>query len=251
MIRGYFDESYKDQRVYAIGGYIGRDKDWRLVSRQWRNRRLQDRIQCFHATDCESGFGEFKHLSKEERTQLKADLVRIVDGMENLGGFGSAVIIDDFHKVRDSSERARKVLGPDPYFLCFQMLLSSVCTEFEEQNAGPGMRFASIFEEQDEFSGRAKVLYEKFKAMNKKHAPRLGSLSYAAKRKFIPLEIADNLAYETMKEILNTNYDPTRTRRIAMKKMIPRIRRITLMTANELRKLALWGRIEEDYRNQE
>jgi hypothetical protein len=27
VIRGYFDESYKDHRVYAIGGYIGRDRD--------------------------------------------------------------------------------------------------------------------------------------------------------------------------------------------------------------------------------
>ncbi|MGC2001794.1 MAG: hypothetical protein WA658_18195, partial [Candidatus Acidiferrales bacterium] len=36
VIRGYFDESYKDHRVYTIGGYIGRDRDWRAVSRSVR-----------------------------------------------------------------------------------------------------------------------------------------------------------------------------------------------------------------------
>ena len=248
MIRGYFDESYKDQRVYAIGGYIARDRDWMRVSKEWRKRRLRDGIQCFHAKDCEAGRGEFEHLSKEQRTQLKADLIQIVYGNENLGGFGAAVIIEDFHKVRESSDRAKQVLGPDPYFLCMQMLLSDLCVELEAQGASPGIRVAYVFEEQGEFSGRAKILYEEFKSLNRKEASRMGSLVYRNKRDCVPLEIADNLAYEVMKEILNNRYDPTRPRRIAMEKMIPRIRRISLMTENELGKLALLGRIDKDFR---
>jgi|HubBroStandDraft_4_1064222.scaffolds.fasta_scaffold195170_2 hypothetical protein len=154
VIRGYFDESYKDKRVYAIGGYIGRDRDWSRASRQWKNRRLADRIQCFHATDCESGYGEFKDLSREKRIQLKTDLIQIVHEHEDLGGFGAAILIEDFLKVCDSSERARQVLGPDPYFLCFQVLLMAVCEEFEDGGAGPGMKVACTFEDQEEFSGR-------------------------------------------------------------------------------------------------
>jgi hypothetical protein len=156
VIRGYFDESYKDKRVYAIAGYIGRDRDWKPASRRWKNRRLQDRIQCFHAADCEDGRQEFRHLSKGQCTQLKADLIQIVHEHENLGGFGAAVIIEDLHKVRESSERAEQVLGPDPYFLCFHMVLSSICKEFEENNAGPGTKVALVFEEQEQVSGRAK-----------------------------------------------------------------------------------------------
>jgi hypothetical protein len=249
VLRGYFDESYRGKRVYAIGGYIARDKEWKSVSHQWRNRRLRDGIQCFHATDCESGFGEFEHLSKEQRTTLKADLIQIVDEHEQLGGFASAVMIEDFFKVQGSSERAREVLGPDPYFLCFQMALSSVCKEFERQEASahPGVSVALIFEDQEEFSGRAKTLYDKFKALNKSYAANLGTLTYAPKDKFVPLEIADNLAYETMKEILNNKFEPTRARRIAMEKMLPRIRMIDLLTEMELRKLVLAGRTSKDY----
>ncbi len=250
VIRGYFDESCKDKRVYAIGGYVGRDRDWKPVSRLWKNRRLQDGVQCFHATDCESGFGEYKDLSKDDRNKQKADLIQIVHEHENIGGFGAAVIIEDFERVRDSSERARKVLGPDPYFLCFQVLLMAVCEEFERHNASPDMSVACIFEEQEEFSGRAKVLYDKFKAINKLYAPRLGSLAYAEKTKFVPLELADNLAYETMKEILNKKYDPTRPRRIAMAKMIPRIRNIKLLTEDTLRLIAERARIGEDFLKQ-
>jgi hypothetical protein len=246
VIRGYFDESYRDRRVYAIGGYVGRDKEWDLVSKEWRNRRLEDGIQCFHATDCEAGRGEFEHLSKEQRTKLKADLIEIVHKHENLGGFGAAVIIEDFEKVRDRSDRARQVLGPDPYFLCLQMLLSDICAELEKHKANPGIRVAYVFEEQEEFSGKAKTLYDKFKRFNVAHTSRMGSLTYASKGQRIPLEIADNLAYETMKEILNNRYDPERPRRISMGKMIPRLRNISLMTEKELNNLSLLGRTDKD-----
>jgi hypothetical protein len=246
VLRGYFDESYKDKRVYAIGGYVARDRDWKSACRYWRNRRLKDHIQCFHATDCESGYGEFESLSKETRTQLKTDLIQIVDDHENLGGFGSAVIIDDFVKVRESSDRAKKVLGPSPYFLCFQTLLSSVSGEIEKQAARPGIRVAYIFEDQEEFSGRAKGLYNQFKKINPTYSERLGTLVYASKHRFVQLEMADNLAYETMKEILIHKYDSTRPRRISMQKMIPRIRSVTLWTESQLRKLVEKGRTADE-----
>jgi hypothetical protein len=102
----------------------------------------------------------------------------------------------------------------------------SVCEEFEDHDAGHNMRVACVFEDQKEFRGRARWLVDKFRAINPRYSARLGTVTYAAKTKLVPLEIADNLAYEVMKEILNTKYDPTRPRRIAMEKMIPRIRKI-------------------------
>jgi hypothetical protein len=155
-----------------------------------------DQIRCFHATDCESGYGEFKNLPKEQRTKLKAALIQIIHEHEDLGGFGAAIIIEDFVKVRDSSNRARQVLGPDPYFLCFQVLLISICEEFEDHDAGPGMKVACIFEDQKEFSGRSKGLLGKFRVINPRYSARLGTVTYAGKTEFVPLEIADNLAYE-------------------------------------------------------
>jgi hypothetical protein len=71
---------------------------------------------------------------------------------------GSSVVIEDFVKVRDSSEKAQQALDPDPYFLCFQMVLSAMCDRLETENANPGIRIALIFEKQEEFSSRTKIL---------------------------------------------------------------------------------------------
>ena len=44
----------------------------------------------------------------------------------------------------------------------------------------------------------------------------MGRLTYADKKKFTALQIADKLAYETMKFLLNRRYDPNRDERAAM-----------------------------------
>jgi hypothetical protein len=249
VIRGYFDESWKDNRVFAIGGYVCHDRLWRRISADWKHRRLKDGIQCFHAADCEDGRGEFSHLTKDRRIQLKTDLIEIVSADSELGGFGTAVIIEDFKKVRESSDRAKKVLGPSPYYLCFQTLFSDVAIETEKVASDkPGVRVTSVFEQQEEFSGRAKKLYDEFKSINLTYAPRLSVLTYASKKKFVALEMADNLAYETMKEILNNKYDPTRPRRISMQRMLANVCRVTRWTEKELRQLVLVGRTAEDVR---
>jgi hypothetical protein len=56
--------------------------------------------------------------------------------------------------------------------------------------------------------------------MNRHDAPRLGSLSHTTKTKCVPLEIADNLAYDAMKEILNQKYDPNGKRRTVMERKV-------------------------------
>ena len=72
MLRGYCDESYDDKyRVYVVAGYVGKDREWRILSKDWRNRILKDGVTCFHATDCEAGRRQFANLSKQQRIDLK------------------------------------------------------------------------------------------------------------------------------------------------------------------------------------
>jgi hypothetical protein len=76
-----------------------------------------------------------------------------------------------------------------------------------------------VFDQQHEFSGRAKKLYADVKAKNPTAATCMGSLAYADKKKVTPLQLADKLTYEVMKHMLNLRYDPTRKERIALTRM--------------------------------
>jgi hypothetical protein len=202
--------------MYTIAGFVARDKEWTKAAKGWKIRCLQDTIQCYHATDCEGRYGDFKTLSKEQIIALNTDLTDVILGAR-LVGFATCIILEDYRKVSASSDKAKRILGPSPYFMAMQVFLVSVCGKIQEDR--PNYRVAFVFDQQEEFSGRAKKLYDEVKRKNPKTAPCMGTLTYADKKRFVPLQIADKLAYEAMKNMLNLRYDPERKERIALTRM--------------------------------
>jgi hypothetical protein len=216
VLRAYCDESFdKNTRVYAVAGFVGRDKDWRTVSKRWRNRCLKDGIDCYHAAACESQVNDFSHLSVPQSIALNTDLISDLDG-ERIKGFGVAVYVEDYEAAARTSPKAAHFLTQSPYFLAMQFLIVDLCCEIAQYSAAP---VAFIFEQQDEFSGRAKALYDEVREKNPTAAKCMGSLTYAPKDKFTPLQMADKLVYEVMKAALNTKYDPSRAERKSLTAM--------------------------------
>jgi hypothetical protein len=217
VIRAFCDESYDGQsRIYTIGGFVARDKEWASVSKRFKLRCLKNAIECYHAADCEGRYGDFSRLSKDQVIQLNTELI---DEMlkVRLVGFATSVILEDYFTVAASSERAKRILGASPYFLAMQMFLVSVCGEIRDNR--PNYRVAFIFDQHEQFGQRARQLYEVVKQKNPNTAPCMGTLTYADKRRFVPLQIADKFAYEAMKNMLNLRYDPQRKERIALARM--------------------------------
>jgi hypothetical protein len=217
VLRAFCDESYDgESRIYTVGGFVARDKEWAGLAKRFKLRCLTDSIPCYHAADCEGRYGEFKHLSKDQTVQLNTDLI---DEMlkTRIVGFATSVILEDYRKVQQSSEKATRILGPSPYFLAMQMFLVSVCGEIHADR--PNYRVAFIFDQQEQFSGRARQLYVEVKRKNPNAARCMGTLSYADRRRFVQLQVADKFAYEAMKNMLNLRYDPKRKERVALTRM--------------------------------
>src|SRR6202022_2213283 len=111
MIRAYCDESYDGQsRIYSIGGFVARDREWTRVTKGWKIRCLQDAVQSYHAADCEGGYGDFKSFSKEQIIALNTDLIDVILGCR-LVGFATCIILEDYRKVAASSDKAKRILG--------------------------------------------------------------------------------------------------------------------------------------------
>jgi hypothetical protein len=217
VIRAFCDESYDgESRIYTIAGFVGRDKEWASLATRWRNRCLRENVRCYHAADCEGAYGAFVHLTPKQIVDLNTQLVDEVVGTR-IVGFATSLVLEDYRKVSASSEKARRILGSSPYFLTMQTFLVSVCGEIRDSR--PNYRVAFVFDQQEEFSGRAKQLYDEVKVKNPNIAPCMGTLVYADRERFIPLQVADKLAYEAMKNLLNLRHDPKRKERIALTRM--------------------------------
>jgi hypothetical protein len=218
VIRAFCDESYDgESKIYTVAGFVARNKEWADLSKRFKRRCLTDSIECYHSADCEGGYGDFKHLSKPQRVKLNTDLIDEILKTE-IVGFAASIILDDYRKVAASSGKAKRFLGQSPYFMAMQIFIICMCGEILEDR--PNYRVVFYFDQQEEFSGRAKKLYDEVRIKNPHTAPCMGPLIYADKKKFVPLQIADKLAYEAMKNMLNLRYDPQRRERIALTRML-------------------------------
>lgn len=223
VLTAYMDESHDSgAKVFAVAGYIGSPAEWFELERHWAKRLSEDGIKCWHAADCESGFGEFKALSKPQRIALKTDLVSLTNS-SNVVGFGTVMDLED-HRKALAKPAGKKKIGK-PYHMCLQLTIITISRNVRNL---PDI-VAYVVDQQEEYSGYAKAVMDDFKKVNPLSAPKIGTLTYASKAAFVPLQVADNLAYECMKLLLNNLHDKERVERIAMTRMKKRLQTIKLL----------------------
>jgi hypothetical protein len=105
------DESHDElkQRVFAVGGLIGREKEWDALKASLEKRT---KGKVFHAADCESDEGEFKGLDHKENLKLYADFTKII-ARTKMMGFGVAIDLREYHAIFP------ELPEDQPYYLCF------------------------------------------------------------------------------------------------------------------------------------
>jgi hypothetical protein len=111
MLSVYADDSSdeKAERIFAVAGIIATQEEWDAIKLKW--------ISCtggkiFHATDCESGYGDYKGISREQRLMEYKELTKII-AQSNMMGIGYAIDVAAYRKyIPDALEDA-------PYFHCF------------------------------------------------------------------------------------------------------------------------------------
>jgi hypothetical protein len=197
LLHVYCDESYDaSHTVYTLAGFLGHEDEWAGLVDQWSARCSLDGISCYHATECAGQWGEFSGLPQEKCIALNSDLITYL-AKSKLAGFGISISYRDFEEISQENDRARDFLGPSPYYLGMQILVIRCCHEIKMESTDYTLAF--FFDQNEEVSGRAKALYDEVRKRNPGLDTYMRSLTYADKRKLVPLQIADELAFETMK----------------------------------------------------
>jgi len=200
MIQAFCDESHDERdRVFTLAGFIGDESEWALLADKWQERCTKDGVDCYHASDCAGQWKDFAHLSDSQCIALNTDLITYMTETR-LKGFAISISIPDFVKVSQSGDKARGILGPSPYFLGMQMLLLRICEDISVNNPDEPMPF--VFDRNEAVSGEAKRIWDDLRAKNPRLATYMRSLTYEDKQQMIPLQVADELAFEAMKNAI-------------------------------------------------
>lgn len=196
---GYFDDS-RDHGMFVAAGYIASATIWERFSDEWA-KILDDAprpLSEFRASDCRHRRGDFSGWSKHETTELTKDLVSLITDpeMTPMVGVGDGV----FTPRADRSLRAS--LRKMSYRINSTMVIGQALMLATEINECSEVRI--VFDEQGklehlarEAAGSAETLFgEEFEGVLRR--PR-----FAQSHTTIPLQAADLLAYETLKEVRN------------------------------------------------
>lgn len=203
MLAAYFDESgTHGGAVVTVAGYLGDTITWARLERPWKNILAKNQIKCFHATDCAMQRREFVGWCPAVSEKMSCELAEAV-ASERLIAISASVYRDEWNYVIREYPKLAERFG-SPYYLCVAMALSAVNKACVEKGDG---EFASIvFAQSDEHDSKANFIYEAFK--QSPDYPCIGHKSVGLPKYVLPLQIADQLSYETYQEMLTQLHVP-------------------------------------------
>jgi len=195
MLTVYGDDSSdaRGVRTFSVAGILGTQDEWDALKLVWV-KRTGGKI--FHATDCESGHGEYKDIPYDERFKEYKDLTKIL-AQTKMIGLGFAMDIDGY-----------KTFMPDPhengpYYHCFSGVVMGLAETAYFHVPQQTVKF--IFDINHKVKYNTAFLYENYltNIEDWKYSSYLEDELGFATSKTIGIQVADLFAHETMKHFDN------------------------------------------------
>ena len=222
IIHAYIDESIGKNRTFALGCVIAKDSIWKRINHDWKrcllrkNRQLtrQGRppVSRYHATDCESRFGEFKGWDVSEKNAFVAELISIVN-RHHIHIVGFTVYLEELAEFDPQIEK--EYVEKTAYGALATLLFPEIVEQASQISRQPSIK---IMYEHGEVAQHMQYAYDSMKS-NKPFGELFDSIE-KDNWKVIPLQVADLIAFETMKDRDNQKGPPIRDRRLSLKAIL-------------------------------
>lgn len=192
MLCVYGDESADEtkERVFAVGGVIGREDDWAALEGKWRGRTGG---VPFHANDCESDQGDFKGRLHSENLALYRDLATILAESGNIGGWAFAIDL-----------KANREAFPDSPDLSYYKGFLEVIYAMKNCAANNSETVRFIFDMRQESEHNAGMLYGMFAELPELKQYVADEISFVSSKDNARVQVADLFTREAMKALDNT-----------------------------------------------
>ena len=222
VIHAYIDESIGKNRTFALGCAIAQDSVWKRMSQDWKRclrrknghltRQGRPRISRYHATDCESRFGEFKGWDISEKNAFVAELISIVN-RHHIHIVGFTVHLEELAEFYPQIEK--EYLEMAAYGVLATLLFTEIVEQASQISRQPAIK---VVYEHGDVTQHMQYAYDSMKA-SKAFAELFDGIE-KANWKMISLQVADLIAFETMKDRDNQKGPVIRDRRLSLETIL-------------------------------
>jgi hypothetical protein len=213
----YYDES-DEKPGFSIAGYSAAYDTWLHLDWKWQELLQKWNLEYFKASECENALVQFaqyrdnpsdqqSQLKPNERERLKEIKTQFIDVIckqhDDLHGYGAVVIVEDFERIISEDRAASELFMDKPYYIGAQLCLVAAAMPVRDANTrrtgNDRITVRPVFDSHEEYSGVAKIVFDKFGAKNPRSAQVLLPPAYDDDRQSSALQVADTLAYEVRK----------------------------------------------------
>lgn len=229
MFFAYFDESWDQtqQKILVIAGIMGLYHQWEKI--EWRWRELLDKynIAYYRANEAEGANGQFdKPPYRTAGVPLTAAQFKLLQDVKdeffgaltagNVSGAAIGIPIQTFNQVADTPQKQAQ-FGKTPYYICGHITMLSLFNALKVMRAKDLLVFR--FDRQEQFEKEMKKVNTHLQLPACEFHSQVGSICFEDKKKFLPLQVADTLAYECRKHLENLIADPKAVPRPELKRL--------------------------------
>ena len=230
MFIAYFDESWDQtqKKILVIAGIMGLWEQWDKI--EWRWRELLDKynIAYYRANEAEGAYGQFeKSPYRTPGVPLTAEQFKLLQEVKDeffniltfgrISGAAIGVPIHAFNQVADTPQKQAQ-FGNTPYYICGHTLMLSMLTALKTMRARDLMVFR--FDRQNDFDAEMKKVHDHLQLPACEFHSQVGSICFEDKKKYLPLQVADTLAYECRKHLEKLITDPNALPRPELKRLM-------------------------------
>jgi len=228
-LTAYLDESgtHAGSEAIAMAGYMSTTQLWAGFEGEWAKALKAYGLDRFHMTDFAVGAGPYRTWGRQKSEYRFKKLVEIVNA-HILASIGIVVPMKLYETV--FSAKAKRVCG-GPYGLAASLIMIDAPKVLKKGSTD--IQIAYVFEAGARGAGQVlKRFQENLKDPDNRKHFKLLSLRFEDKRRFLPLQAADILAYELYKHLPRT---------LGLDQRAPRVAHLMLLASAPFR----WGYVNE------
>jgi hypothetical protein len=230
MFIAYFDESWDQtqKKILVIAGIMGLYHQWEKIEWRWRELLDKYKIDYYRATEAETANGQFdKPPYRAPGVPVTAAQFKLLQEVKdeffdaltagNVSGAAIGVPIQIFNQVADTPQKQAQ-FGNTAYYICGHTALL-VLLQAEKYVMRAKDLVVFRFDRQKDFESEMKRVHADLQKPACEFHSQVGSICFEDKKKYLPLQVADTLAYECRKYLEKEITDPNAVPRPELKRL--------------------------------
>lgn len=220
-----------EPRSFLVGGMFGDVDTWKAIESRWKRKNNLEGVTRFHAAHLNAGTWEFDGWSRPRRIAYSQEMLKILKSSgKYLHGVSIGLFADEYRRIITQKGKVR--LG-HPYLVCFKTLVATLGGQIENGGYEDVDQVDLILDRGDHSEYATQLFYEIKSDPQFCFRHRMGECTAASSDEVIGLQVADLVAYESMRLMHDRRTSSDYQMRPPMKSMLAQIKFLGMAFGSE------------------